>query len=183
MSRLDVDLFDQSPDPDLLCAICHCVLSNPTEASTCRHVFCHHCILTWLNSGARTCPTCRAVMSSYDLRSALPALCNVIGRLVMRCVNHVAGCSARLPVERLEMHLKRDCECVMDQSECGLKMLRRELPAHRGSCMRCMLPCNKCNLMITAAERNAHNCFTALQQTISGRLLFGDNWFTFLRIV
>lgn len=122
MSRLEVDLFDRTPDPDLLCAICHCVLFNPTEASTCRHVFCRSCIMTWLNSGAqgaRTCPTCRSAMTSYNLRRALPALCNVIGRLVMRCVNHGAGCSTQLKVEQLETHLRIDCQCVRERCECG----------------------------------------------------------------
>ena len=168
MSRLEVDLFDPAPDPDLLCAICQCVLSNPTEASTCRHVFCHKCIMTWLNSGARTCPTCRSVMTSYDLRRALPALCNVIGRLVMRCVNHTAGCSTQLPVERLETHLRTDCQWVLERCECGTEFLRRDLEAHRDVCLFCVFPCSKCDLMITTRERNTHNCFLALKQAISG---------------
>jgi len=168
MSRLEVDLFDPPPDPDLLCAICQCVLSNPTEASTCRHVFCHKCITTWLNSGARTCPTCRAAMTSYDLRRALPALCNVIGRLVMQCVNHSAGCSTRLPVERLETHLRTDCQWVLERCECGTELLRRDLEAHKDVCVCCVFPCSRCHLMITTRERNTHNCFLALQQAVSG---------------
>ena len=168
MSRLEVDLFDPAPDPDLLCAICQCVLSNPTEASTCRHVFCHQCIMTWLNSGARTCPTCRSVMTSYDLRRALPALCNVIGRLVMRCVNHAAGCSTQLTVEQLETHLSSDCQSVTERCECGMELLRRDLEAHKHVCVYCMFPCSKCNLMVTARERSTHDCFLAMQQAISG---------------
>jgi len=169
MSRLEVDLFDPSPDPDLLCAICQCVLSNPTEASACRHVFCHECIMTWLNSGARTCPTCRSVMTSSDVRRALPALCNVIGRLVMRCVNHAAGCTVRLTVEQLDAHLRTECQWVMEHCECGADVLRRDLNAHRNVCAYLLFPCIKCELMIAARERATHNCFLALQQAVSGR--------------
>jgi len=174
MSRLEVDLFDPAPDPDLLCAICQCVLFNPTEAATCRHVFCHKCITTWLNSGARTCPTCRSVLTSYDLRRALPALCNVIGRLVMQCVNHAVGCSKRLPVEQLEQHLHTDCQWVTESCECGAELLRRDLEEHRDICVYCVLPCTKCDLMITARERSTHNCFLALQQAISGNYDSGN---------
>lgn len=165
---MEVDLFDPAPDPDLLCAVCQCVLSNPTEASTCRHVFCRQCIMTWLNSGARTCPTCRCVMTSDDVRRALPALCNVIGRLVMRCVNHAAGCNTRLTVEQLETHLRADCQSVTEHCECGAELLRRDREAHNEVCSVCRFPCVTCGLMIAAAERNTHNCFVALQQTISG---------------
>ena len=168
MPNLEVDLFDPPPDPDLLCAICQCVLSNPTESSTCRHVFCHECILSWLNSGARTCPTCRSVMSSSELRRALPALCNVIGRLMMRCVNHAAGCSTRLTVEQLKPHLRNDCQSVTERCECGAELLRRDLAAHKDVCVYCVLPCNKCDLMVTARDRPTHNCLASLQQVVSG---------------
>jgi hypothetical protein len=165
MSRLEVELFDPAPDPDLVCAICQCVLADPTEVARCRHVFCRACIVAWLSSGARTCPTCRAALSESDLHSALPILCNVIGRLVMRCINQAEGCVERVTVEFLDVHLRNSCLFVVEKCQCGMELMRRDRPQHEQVCTSRMVKCvGVCQMMISAGEQASHDCAVALRR-------------------
>jgi len=63
---------------DTTCSICHDDVSNPVILS-CKHIFCEDCVCEWLER-ERTCPLCRAVVSSgqnyqSDGRTAL--MCQV----------------------------------------------------------------------------------------------------------
>ncbi|KAJ7295628.1 hypothetical protein O6H91_Y174800 [Diphasiastrum complanatum] len=50
-----------------LCAICQEKMHTPI-ALRCKHLFCEDCVSEWFER-ERTCPLCRAVVKSADLRS------------------------------------------------------------------------------------------------------------------
>ena len=65
-----------------------------------------------------TCPTCRFVVTPYDLRRALPAL-------KIRCVMNSDGCSTHLTVEELDTHWHTQCQFVTECCACGTELLRQ----------------------------------------------------------
>jgi hypothetical protein len=56
-------LCKQQPIIDMhkQCSICHETIKRRTMLK-CNHAFHWNCIIAWLNTGARSCPTCRAVI-------------------------------------------------------------------------------------------------------------------------
>jgi len=56
-------LCKQQPITDMhkQCSICHGAIKRRTMLK-CNHAFHWKCIIAWLNTGARSCPTCRAVI-------------------------------------------------------------------------------------------------------------------------
>lgn len=173
MSRLEVDLFDPPPDPDLVCAICQCVIAEPTELERCRHIFCRVCIRTWLSRSRSvgTCPSCRAsVCIDTDLHGALPALCNVIGRLMMSCIHQRDGCDVRVSVERLDVHLRDDCRYVGVRCVwCDREVMRCRLVEHEDGCDKRLVKCTGvCQMMVSCAEISTHNCAVTLKRSYDG---------------
>lgn len=168
MSRLEVELFDPRPDPDLVCAICQCVIAEPTEIMRCRHVFCRGCIRAWLSRGAHSCPSCRSTVTENDLQSALPILCNVIGRLLMSCINRAAGCKVRLAVERLDVHLRNDCRYVTIKCHCGTDVMRFEQAQHEQRCTRKVKCRRVCQMDVSACDLETHDCAQLLKVRLEG---------------
>jgi len=63
---------------DETCSICHDELSKPVILS-CKHIFCEECVCEWLER-ERTCPLCRAVVSSgpnYQGDGSAPLMCQL----------------------------------------------------------------------------------------------------------
>ena len=139
--------FLHSPDPDLVCPICHDVVTNPHTTTCCKNLFCLHCLL---RSKAQQphCPMCRqtgfTIQSSEDHSTAvqsLPAYCTMRG----------SGCNWTGPLQDLtRTHLTtRDGGCtfvvVACPDGCGHQMPRGELHTHReGRCPLRPFPCPHC---------------------------------------
>nr|XP_055065873.1 zinc-binding protein A33 [Misgurnus anguillicaudatus] len=51
----------------LTCPVCLCFFNDPTILP-CEHNFCRQCIMTYLDSGATTCPECRQHFRKQDLK-------------------------------------------------------------------------------------------------------------------
>ncbi|KAI8502172.1 hypothetical protein Bbelb_197600 [Branchiostoma belcheri] len=86
MGVLKVLFLDDIPD-DCTCAVCHEVLENPREFSRCQHAF-------------YSCPTCRAPVTSSDLRHLHRIWREKLYQLLMRCEFHDAGCDVTMPFKK-----------------------------------------------------------------------------------
>ena len=169
MGRFDVEHFYNTPDPDLVCPICHCVLEKPTECP-CHHIFCLDCIEKWLVE-KRSCPSCRKRTKKHHIHPATPVVKNIIGRLLLKCVNQEQGCLLKVQLEQYDQHVK-SCEYQLvtcKHSRCGRKFTKKELQAHETACKKREEKCSKCHLCILAQERNKHNCVKALLEANKGR--------------
>lgn len=49
------------------CPVCLCFFNDPTILP-CEHTFCRQCIMTYLESGATSCPECRQHFTKQDLK-------------------------------------------------------------------------------------------------------------------
>jgi hypothetical protein len=162
MHPLDVELFETKPDQDLQCPICLGVFKDPVETTGCRHVFCRECITEWLTAGGWTCPTCRADLPLSGIRDASPALCSLVGRLKMRCVNAAEGCEARVTVAGLGTHLRVECQLAVEQCQCGEDVARRDRRQHAETCSRREVMCQgDCRLFVCVGDMATHDCTLA----------------------
>jgi len=73
------------PDPNLLCPICHSVLSSPAWMSiTCEHFYCRDCILQSLQT-SQSCPCDRQPLSRDQLVPAPRLVQLMLDELVVKC--------------------------------------------------------------------------------------------------
>lgn len=107
---LDYD-FIEPLDCRLQCSICLLCLRQPYQTS-CGHLFCHSCIITWMEQG-KTCPHDNASLGEGDLFPD-PAISQQIDQLKIRCPK---GCAAVLQVREIESH---QCGCPQCGQNSGL---------------------------------------------------------------
>jgi hypothetical protein len=65
---VDITPPDTLPDASDMCSICYAAYTNPSEIGKCpcAHMFHSQCLQSWLNTGAKTCPLCRAALKQCD---------------------------------------------------------------------------------------------------------------------
>ena len=169
MSRYDVDKFNPTPDPDLVCCICTCILDEPL-VSPCQHVFCKVCIHTWLER-KKTCPTCRTRLVKDDLHPVLPLVRNMLNRLTMMCDYRQNGCEKVLHMEQFDAHIK-DCQFEMvtcRYERCLKRLLKRDIQRHENEdCDFKEVKCPSCELDVPIKEMPIHDCIVALKTCLKG---------------
>ncbi|XP_041363366.1 serine/arginine repetitive matrix protein 2-like [Gigantopelta aegis] len=169
MSRYDVDKFNPTPDPDLVCCICTCILDKPL-VSPCQHVFCKVCIQTWLDR-KKTCPTCRTRLTKDELRPVLPLVRNMLNRLTMVCDFKENGCDHVLNMEQFDGHI-RECEFEMvtcRYDRCLKRLLKRDIRSHEDEdCDFKEITCSSCQLDVPVKEMHVHDCVVALKTCLKG---------------
>ncbi|XP_019623472.1 PREDICTED: RING finger protein 151-like [Branchiostoma belcheri] len=168
MGVLKVLFLDDIPD-DCTCAVCHEVLENPREFSRCQHAFCEGCILPWLDSHD-SCPTCRAPVTSSDLRHLHRIWREKLYQLLMRCEFHDAGCDVTMPFKKRDAHIE-ECEfvtVVCPNQPCSVRLPRAEMPDHTEICQHRLVSCIKgCEMEISYGLMGEHNCIRALRHEVN----------------
>ncbi|XP_041063358.1 RING finger protein 151 [Carcharodon carcharias] len=158
-SGYDIELFENAPDPEFICTICHGVLKNPVELG-CQHVFCKSCIAKWLTE-KQECPYCRKKVRSVA-RSVIPMIHNMISRLIMKCENRVYGCQETFPLEQYSNH-KAACEFRIVRCKyeaCTTEVFQKNLAAHEQVCEHWSQPCRMgCGVQLTQNQLEEHNCY------------------------
>lgn len=172
MSQYDVDKFDPPPDAELVCCICTFVLDEPME-TPCRHVFCRHCIETWLGH-RRTCPSCRKKVSRRDLKSVLPLVQNMLNKLTMICEFRENGCQKKPALEHYRAHIaKCDFELLTCKYvRCKEQVLRQDLEMHETNLceFREVLCQQQCGLHVPIKDIDSHDCMLALKKHAEGEV-------------
>ncbi|XP_038676819.1 RING finger protein 151 [Scyliorhinus canicula] len=163
-SGYDIELFENAPDPEFICTICHGVLKHPMELG-CQHVFCKSCITKWLTE-KQECPYCRKKVRSVA-RSVLPMIHNMIDRLIMKCENQVYGCQETFPLEQF-LHHKTACEFRMVKCKyeaCATEVFQKNLAAHEQVCEHWSQPCRMgCGVQLTQNQLEEHNCYRDIKR-------------------
>ena len=121
-------------DPNLLCAVCHHVFTQPVRTQ-CGHVFCASCLHTWLPLKAE-CPECRAHVDSEKLTPDRLAE-SLVSNLQGFCPLRKAGCLWVGKRGDRTAHLARDCLCVpvyCPNPGCGAEMPRKDVASHLECC-------------------------------------------------
>ncbi|KAL7530884.1 hypothetical protein ACHAXR_003732 [Thalassiosira sp. AJA248-18] len=102
---LPIDLFTDTPDPNLLCPICQDVLDDPSSLQ-CGHLFCRSCLLSYTEIGSPptkqqqnrnrynfkgvsvVCPTCRHIAVIQESASTSHSIVkSIIENLEIKCMN------------------------------------------------------------------------------------------------
>ena len=158
---------------ELICSICAAVLENPVELP-CRHVFCSQCISRWLDTN-HSCPNCRRNVRIRDLKSALPLLKNIIGKLKIRCDFVQRGCTEIVELERLGAHTSvcPFSPMTCENEGCELTFSRRSQADHEAECPERLIFCSStcsrgCGLQLRPAELPGHNCVKSLKSRVEG---------------
>ena len=95
--------FVEPVDEYLKCGICSKVLRSP-RATACGHVFCKHCIISWIDYYG-ICPNRCDELDVHQLSKALHIEKRVAG-LIVRCKYRRSGCGVHIPLAEKHHHEK-----------------------------------------------------------------------------
>lgn len=172
--ELTLEDYDPKPDEELICVICHSVLSEPVECH-CRHVFCRRCISEWVRKN-NSCPVCRKRAVSAFMPT-LPLVQNMVNRLKVKCRN--SGCDARVPAESFANHVN-SCEfheVGCPHEACEHRCARRELESHVRQCPLREVTCEQgCGLVLTRDRLKTHSCVEELKRKLDDATSERDDW-------
>lgn len=86
MSNIEYEYVDESLiDENYKCSICNEPFKYPVT-TPCDHTYCQECIEHWLDEGYSSCPTCRQILTTDDLKAVTTRLVlNILDRLLVRC--------------------------------------------------------------------------------------------------
>ncbi|CAF1175666.1 unnamed protein product [Adineta ricciae] len=141
------------PD-ELICPICLCLLWKPESCAKCENLFCRHCIQTWLDGNALTCPLCR---SEYKTKIISVWIQSSLLSLSIYCRNQSFGCKSIASYDRLEQHEQFDCQhrsktCCL----CEKTVRIQEIDQHTNSCKSVVTKCDFCECLIPIDSREYH---------------------------
>jgi len=107
---------------ELTCGICFEILNNPIVVPCCRHTYCYHCIIEWLNNNT-SCPNDRTRLIRSELYHPQRLVLNLLAKLQIHCDFHSKGCDTVIDLEFLSSHVL-NCKFNPERKciECGLKM-------------------------------------------------------------
>ncbi|KAG8186682.1 hypothetical protein JTE90_014756 [Oedothorax gibbosus] len=164
-----VESFDNPPDEELVCSVCHCVFCDPVHCP-CNHVFCRACISKWLLRN-RNCPICRKRTGLYSIQDVVPLIRNMINKLILRCHNLEKGCEEKFTLEACESHLKNSCfyELVKCKNKaCKHMVLRKDMDE---DCSHRYVKCKKCGLKVFLMnDPQKHDCLKELKQCLQEKM-------------
>ncbi|XP_077868186.1 uncharacterized protein LOC100375683 [Saccoglossus kowalevskii] len=128
-----VQRFVTTPDQNLLCGICSCVVEDAV-LTRCGHTFCELCLDTWLTRpNTDTCPCCRGRISKYQV-SPVWSLRAIVNSLDIECDHKERGCKMVVRMESLSAHLESCGYAPVECIGCGMGLNRYQLAAHQIQC-------------------------------------------------
>jgi hypothetical protein len=184
------------PDDELLCTICHDVLTVPMSCSE-GHAFCQSCVTVWLEQ-QRTCPTCKIAISMKSL-TRVRTLEKVIEKLQVHCPHgNVVAMDAeskkrKLPpsdsddrcpwkgqYKELQDHLSLSCDyaTVLCSNEgCDASgLVRRSLTEHLQQCPHRKVECEHCKMDVKCNDLKKHIAECGFVQIICDCLPRKNMW-------
>ncbi|KAL3789544.1 hypothetical protein HJC23_001352 [Cyclotella cryptica] len=143
-------VFVTPPDPNLKCAICLDIFSDPVSLVHCGHTFCHECLTSSMQASPTTpcCPECRAPINKKNKAHRVRVIESTIGNAIVRCRNAYLDdechpheycpqeCSWTGPLSQWPLHASRDCSVEIIQcpiSGCCHQCTRGQMASHLGS--------------------------------------------------
>ncbi|CAF0818091.1 unnamed protein product [Rotaria sordida] len=140
---------------EYFCPICGYLLWKPCSCSSCRNLFCHKCIRTWLNINPTTCPY-RCV--PYQEQRAPPHIQSILARLHIRCRNTQFGCKEILAYDLLERHEQVNCQFRTKRCAiCEQLVLIDQLDEHSSSCRPTVVQCSVCQCAVEPRLFESHS--------------------------
>ncbi|CAF2977923.1 unnamed protein product [Rotaria socialis] len=90
------------------CCICCDYLTDVRETPCCHQLFCHACILSWLQTSTKNCPRCRSTALTEHNLTKNYVIERFVDNLEFDCPHKLQGCPAKIPRCDLPKH-KRLC--------------------------------------------------------------------------
>ena len=164
--HIDEWVVDQDVKESLTCAICHDILYQPVNLSTCPHTFCLDCLRTFTQRSQPRCPQCVTAFSA-NIRSLLSTddcingFCNEqLRKVKVRCPD-CREWTSTLGVNRVNViaHQEQCTHVVLRCSVgCGESMPRSRLAAHeRGECPQRQVRCERCHESLPLQDIGKHH--------------------------
>ena len=164
--HIDVWVVDQGVKDSMMCAICHDILYQPVNLSTCPHTFCLHCLRNYIKQGQPPlCPQCITPLSS-NIKSltstddCISGLINEQLRKVKVACPHCHEWDGILGVNRTNLIAHRDeCGEFPERSEdCGQSYPCPQSDTHYDEeCPKRLVQCERCEEWIVAEDISQHH--------------------------
>jgi hypothetical protein len=122
--------------PDLMCVICSEPFKDPV-CTPCDHTFCRHCIRQWIEREDLSCPICRKILMTIQLKQANRIIINMLNRIHVKCI----ACGQReLKRGHFNNHIENECpksdvKCLSSNINCLWIGKRDELENHLKTCI------------------------------------------------
>ena len=126
---------EESINEHLICSICQRPFDNPCSGS-CDHTYCRQCIQQWIENGNASCPICRKVVSTRNLKRVEGRIQNMLGRLRVRCIACGQTCLKRSDFDN---HIQEVCprtiiSCPSENNNCLWRGQRDQIILHLIDC-------------------------------------------------
>jgi len=132
---IDTGLAIDELRADFVCTICHDIVQNPVEISSCEHHFCDGCVRPWIQANS-DCPIDRRPVEEAGLSEPRRFYRNTLAEVRLRC--QFSGCNAETTYEGFEQH-KTNCpenpEAWIECTFCHVKHMINQEDAHQKSCL------------------------------------------------
>ncbi|KAF9535457.1 hypothetical protein CPB83DRAFT_841788 [Crepidotus variabilis] len=124
--------YIETPNPNLICCICHAPFTSPVTTRTCFHTFCQDCILQAL-SHAAICPIDRTPLRVEGIGRAGGIIESLVDELLVSCPHLDTGCTVTTQRQLMAHHLMEECmfaevECPV--LGCGQRVTRNRMGRH-----------------------------------------------------
>ena len=144
-------------DPNLLCPICHDPIVDPVT-TPCDHTFCYRCLRRCITSSpsGSACPIDREPLLWLNCSPAARLIRTQLNGLMVKCPNHVRGCTRQLRRELVEGHAKSECSfgeffCLV--KGCGKRMVKNPTSE---DCPHPNVKCKFCSETVVQLDLGAH---------------------------
>ncbi|XP_065679611.1 TNF receptor-associated factor 4 isoform X3 [Hydra vulgaris] len=143
----DANFLDKFLD-DYECPVCKLVFREPIQTQ-CGHRLCLSCSeeIKKRNGGILLCPLDKKI-SNFDRIFRDKAFKRVIMQLHVKCDNYIRNCHWTGELKIINAHFE-NCNCfpVDCVNQCGLSILRKEMPSHIANyCAFSLIPCQYFNI-------------------------------------
>jgi len=132
---IDTGLAIDGLRADFVCSICHDIVQNPVEISSCEHHFCDGCVRPWIQANS-DCPIDRLPVEEAGLSQPRRFYRNTLAEVRLRC--QFSACNAETTYEGFERH-KTNCpenpEAWIECTFCHVKHMINEEETHQKSCL------------------------------------------------
>lgn len=177
----DYALDTKEVKKDFVCSICHGILMNVIELTTCGHVFCRICIQEWYKT-SQACPLCKTLYTIYDMNESkftdrqldeLNVSCPICDwkgtfgeykrhlygsehEICKQMIISCGKCGNMVKNERMSTHYKVDCEFrKISCEQCNHNILYREYDSHKvNNCGETEITCENDDCDYTCKRMN-----------------------------
>ena len=140
--------FETVLSDNLHCAICSCVLRDPSMCKN-EHYFCRGCITKHLEN-SHTCPCCNQDLTVESLADAPRIVRNLLSEQRIRCDHHERGCQEIVQLGNLASHVAvcGKAPVVCTNEECSREINREDKVRHESEeCRFRKVKCRNCKEM------------------------------------